>query len=431
MYLRTPKRYTKRGRKRGLINLRWLWLYLIAVPIIGMSALAWNYRADLSNQVGMWVTKNIKPPQLFAPTPTPTLPAKDLEVRILTTLENGSINDSLTAMQAYITSLPNEREYHALYAQTLIMRYQNDPAKRSQANTAADSAINASPETPEGWAVKALVLDWNDDSQKALAYALRAKELGDESGLAQAVMAGIFVTLNDFKQASSLADAAMKQNPNLAYPRFVKGQIAQYSGDPKEAIHWYKEGLAIWASDRRQWGGYIAVALAGLYSAQEQYGEATKVLNDSIPRDKDYPGLTNQLANVYYKQGDYSKALETALSCTDRNPDYSPCYVVSTRVYYIEKLYEKAAQTARRAVDLGSEETAVYYYGGESYRKLNNCTDASVLFKKGRKLAIAQKKESAVTNFNDALKDCGEEDNSEQIPPTATATIVITPTKIK
>jgi tetratricopeptide (TPR) repeat protein len=429
MYLRTPKRYTQRGRKRGLINLRWLWLYLIAIPIIGIAALAWNFRADLSRQIGTWADRNIKPPQLFAPTPTATLPAKDLEVRILSTLENGNINDALTAMQAYTVSLPNEREYHALYAETLIMRYQGDPAKRTQALAAADAAINASPETPEGWAVKALVLDWSDNSQKALGYALRAKELGDDSGLAQAVMGGIFVTLNDFKQAGSLADAAMKQNPNLAYARYVKGQIAQYSGDFKEAIRWYKEGLAIWASDRRQWGGYIAVELAGVYSAQNQIGEATKVLNDALPRDKDYQGLTNQLANIYYKQGDYAKALETALSCTDRNPDYAPCYVVITRVHYIEKLYEKAAQAAQRAVDLGSNETAVYYYGGESYRKLNRCDDALRLFTRGKALAEEQKKTSAIQDFSDAMTDCGAVTNPD-VPPTASPTTVVTPTKI-
>jgi tetratricopeptide (TPR) repeat protein len=375
----------------------------------------------------VWVNRNVRPPQFFAPTATPTLPARDLEARMATTLENGNINDYLTAMQAYIGSVPNEREYHALYAQTLIMRNPLDPGNRSRALAAADAAINASPETPEGWVVKALVLDWSDENQKALGYALRAKELGDESGMAQAVMAGIYFTLNDLKQASSLADAAIKQNPNLAYPRFVKGQMAQFSGDPKTAIRWYKEGLTIWENDRRQWGGYIAVALAQVYSAQNQSDQATKALNESLPRDKDFPGLVNQLANIYYKDGDYLKALETALGCTDRNPDYAPCYVVAMRVHYRDGLWEKAAQAAKNAIDRGTQETAPYYYGGEALRKMNNCDEAKKLFQAGRDLAIRLKKD-VVGDFNDALTDCGDT-TVAIVEPTATPTIVVTPTR--
>ena len=39
--------------------------------------------------------RNIRVAQVFAPPPTATLPAKDLETRIMTSLESGSINDAL------------------------------------------------------------------------------------------------------------------------------------------------------------------------------------------------------------------------------------------------------------------------------------------------------------------------------------------------
>lgn len=430
MYLRTPKRYTQRGRKRNLLNLTWLWLYLIAPPIIIGSALAWNFRADLSRQIGDWAGKNIRPPSLFQPTPTATLPAKDLEVRILTALENGSINDALSALISFTASVPNDRAYHNVLAETLIMRNPTDPRQRKQAYDAAQSAIAASPETPEGWISMALVLDWSDDSARALSYALRARELGDTTGMASAVMGGIYVSLNDFPQATKLADEAIRQNPRLAYARYVKGQIAQYSGNPKEAIQWYREALAIWQDDRRQWSGYIAVALAGVYSGQNQDDLAIRTLNEAIPRDKDYPGLAYQLSNIYYKQGEYQKALETSQACNDRAPEYASCYMISTRVYYQDGLFEKATQAAERAIELGLKETSVFYYGGEAYRKLNRCPDAIKLFNAGFKVAEERKREDIKSQFTSVLADCGIVADS-QILASPTPELSPTPTRRK
>ena len=145
-------------------------------------------------------------------------------------------------------------------------------------------------------------MDYAEDSARAIGYALRGKELGDPTGMASAVLAGIYISLGDYKTAGTYADEAVKANPNLAYAYYVRGQIAQYSGAPKEAIQWYKQALQASNNDKKQWGGYIVVALAGLYSAQDQEDQATKLLTDAITRDRDYPGLMYQLANIYFKK---------------------------------------------------------------------------------------------------------------------------------
>lgn len=423
MYLKTPKRYSAKRRRRNLFNLTWLWLYLLAPVVIIAAALAWDLRAPLSKGILDWTNKNVKPPQLFAPTPTPTLPAKDLEVRIQTLLENGSINDAMDAMKAYTESMPNDQTWYPTLAEMMIMRNPNDPGTRQTAFQTAVQALNASPESSAGYAVLALVLDWSDQTQRALGYALRAKDLGDANGLGAAAMAGIYVSLNDFTTAGKLTDEALKQNPNLAYAYFVKGQIAQYSGDRKGALQFYKQALAISDNDRRQWGGYIVLAIAGVYRAQNDLDPAVSILIGSIPRDKDYPALYGTLADIYFQRGDYVKALETALSCIDRNPNYSYCYVIATKVQYNDGAYEKAAQAAERAAELGSQETSVYYYGGEAYYKMNRCPDAIKLLGEGVKLAAKLNKETARSEFVEALGRCGVT-AEVQILPTATPFLV-------
>jgi tetratricopeptide (TPR) repeat protein len=150
---------------------------------------------------------------------------------------------------------------------------------------------------------------------------------------------------------------------------------------------------------------------------------ATSILLRAIPRDKDFPALYGTLADIYFQRGDYVKALETALSCIDRNPNFSYCYVIATKVQYNDGAFEKAAQSAERAAELGSPETSVYYYGGEAYYKLNRCPEAIKLLGAGVQLATKLNKESARSDFVDALSRCGVTAEI-QILPTATPFLV-------
>ncbi len=127
MYLRTPKRYTAKGSKKPLISLRWLWLYLLAPIVVVISALAWDNRGDLSQAISVSAGR-IKLPQINAPTPTPTLPATDLKASFTAALKSGNLSSALDAMQSYTDALPNETQWHAVLAQTLILRsYSRDP----------------------------------------------------------------------------------------------------------------------------------------------------------------------------------------------------------------------------------------------------------------------------------------------------------------
>src|SRR5579864_1234759 len=141
MYLRTPKRYTRRGSKPRLISLRWLWLYLLAPVVIIAGALAWDFRDPLSQQVNTAIAQ-IKWPQINAPTATPTLPAADLEARILSALQSGDLKAALDGMNAYNGSNPNDVKWHTILTQMLAMRaYGNDPQTGPQA--AVDSGLTA------------------------------------------------------------------------------------------------------------------------------------------------------------------------------------------------------------------------------------------------------------------------------------------------
>ncbi len=65
MYLRTPKRYSPKRRRRRLFSLKWLPLYLIAPIIIVIGAVVYDQRAQISPLVDEYLQAQVR--QAFEP----------------------------------------------------------------------------------------------------------------------------------------------------------------------------------------------------------------------------------------------------------------------------------------------------------------------------------------------------------------------------
>lgn len=252
MYLRTPKRYTVKGRRRRLLNLRWLWLYLVAPVILIPSVLAWQFRDTISPQISAWVNRNVR---LNEATPTATIPAQDFQRLLREAFQNGRLNKATELLKQFTSAAPNEPGVHSLLVQLIILRgaytTDPDPALLEEAYQAGQRAINASPESPEGWAAMALVLDWSGKPQEALPYILRARDLNinDKYPMVQAVLAEIYHDLQKEEQAMKLVDEAIKSAqaatpPNraaLAHAYYVKARILEVtSSDGADATEQYQ-----------------------------------------------------------------------------------------------------------------------------------------------------------------------------------------------
>src|SRR5436190_22345332 len=109
MYLRTPKRYTKKGMRRNLINLRWLWLYLIAPVILIPSVLAWQMRDTIGPQIGDWVSQHVKFNQA---TLTPTIPAQNFQPLLRDAFTSARLNKAIELLKQFTASNPNETTFH-------------------------------------------------------------------------------------------------------------------------------------------------------------------------------------------------------------------------------------------------------------------------------------------------------------------------------
>src|SRR5258708_26227265 len=148
MYLKTPKRYTAKGSRRPLVNLRWLWLYLLFPVILIPLILAWDYR----DQLAPWIGEKVKQVNLSLPqaaTPTATALPSNIGEQLGTDFSTGKINLALDLLQSVAQVSPNDPTVYNLIAQHLIFRsYSTNAAMLKEAVAAGQPAVTAAPPIP-------------------------------------------------------------------------------------------------------------------------------------------------------------------------------------------------------------------------------------------------------------------------------------------
>jgi tetratricopeptide (TPR) repeat protein len=449
MYLRTPKRYTAKGQRRRLLNLRWLWLYLVAPLILIPSVLAWQFRDQLIPRVGEAVGRvHIS---INEPSPTPTIPAQDYQTLLRDAFQTGRMGKAVELLKSFAQVVPNDPGVHSLLAQLLVLRgaYSGDPdpALLNEAYEVAQQAINANPESSDGWITMALVLDWSNKPQQALPYALRAKDLDADgkSIMVQAVLAEIYHDLQKDQLAEPLIDKAIKSakgaNPinraALAHAYYVKARILyDTSSDGSQATEQFEQAWRVATSDPPDPTipiGYIVQYLNFIYSNTNQGQRAIDLVTKAVKLDKDDPLLAYFLSRLYFNQGDPNKAREYADTCHNIDPKQPRCIRVLATLYYRERNYKQAAALYQQLVEAGSKDPTDYLYGGRAYGYLSQCSSSIPILQRGAALAEAAKDRAA---FAEALRDCGSSASFDVETPAATeaateAVPVLTPTPKK
>ncbi len=417
MYLRTPKRYTAKGSRRPLLNLRWLWLYILVPICLIPAVLVWDFR----NEIRPYIEQLIPTFQINAPTPTATVPPAQFPPLFADAVQSGHIDKALQILRDWSDSEPNNIAIHALLAQWIILRaYGTDTpqATLDAAYQAGQSAINANPENATGWVTQALVLDWSSRPQEALPYALRAKDLDDKSPMVTSILAEIYLDLQKYDEASALVDQAIKQakdsNPldrmALSHAYYVKGKILADTSQPgKDAVDAYKEALRVATSDPPDLKipiGYITFPLGVAYMNADETQLGIEILGKAIQRDVDDPLLPYLLGRLYYKDGETEKAKTYWDTCHDLDPNQPKCLRYLGLWFMSKSVWTQAAQMYQQLIDNGSQTPGDYLFAAQAYSNQNHCDTAIGILQRGLTFVGADDQQTRA-NFEDALRACG------------------------
>jgi len=346
MYLRTPKRYAGKDPRRRIVNLKWLWLYLLAPLVLVLAVLAWDYRAP----IGGWICNNIchviSIPIPNAPTATATVPVQTLTTKLAVDLQGGNVQNALDSLEQITTEQPNNVQLYTMMAQIMILRiYVVDKSeldipsiktKLAAADQAAQAAINANPEVPDGWITEAMVLDYSFKPQEALPYAFRANEIDSKNPMVMTMLAEIYNDLGKTDQAAVLIDQAIDaakaatpiNQAALAHAYYVKASI-----DPTNNTKYLEAALNVALSfkyDPADPGdyvpiGYIVSSLHNIYVSTSRFDTAIKDETNAVNLDKQDPYLYYLLGRADLGIGHNADAEKEFQKCTDLDANYIKC----------------------------------------------------------------------------------------------------------
>lgn len=408
MYLRTPKRYM-RGQKRSIISFRWLWLWILAPVVVVIGVFLYNNRDIFAPQIGRVIGGVVSEAQnsmatAMAPTPLPTEnPALRLD-SANTAWERGAIEEAVTAYQGLLDAVPNDVNTHYRVTLGLVMSGQLEEALE-----AAERTVTANPYSPDAWAIRAMVLDWNGRVGEAVASGLRALELAgqdnpESEARALAFLAEAYYDAEQYDRALSTVDRAIEVNPDSFEAYRVRAMIIQgVQFDNETAL----ENLQI-AYDIAPNLPYIAIELALVNRALGNTEDAISTLTSLIELNPRNTNALYSLGQVYLGDvGDPNQALNQLSRCVEIDPQNIDCYYLLGRAQQRLEQFESAAISFETSINLGTTNPRHYWWAG--YAQVTSgkgCPAAASYLQKGYEMALAGTDTQLISDFQDQMRSC-------------------------
>lgn len=411
MYLRTPKRY-RRGRHRELrlFSGRKL-LTLIFVPVAAyVGWMIWQNQGEIRSFVvpkieGM--AQGIQTQVAPRPTPTATPDFAAAEINCQNTLRQGSLQDAISQCLVLAEGRPNDARLHFVVTHMLIITSNMgaDLDRMTEALQFAEKTVNANPESPYGWAIRAMALDWKGEYGPALASALHARALDEQFGPTYAFLGEIYQDLGQYDVAEDYLKKALElDTAGLAVADAFRNQGLLYSrqGYYEDAIQPYQAAL-----QNAPNYSYVAAELALNYRQIGEVEKAIEVLSSTLERNPTDPLLLFELGRTYVNTGNPERAYEYYNRCLDIDKNNRLCLSWLGRLQRSDGDYATAAANLERAIALGSNSKDDFFYLGEVYSAMDRCDRAIPYLQQGYLIAVQTEDVQSQSKFVTQLQSCG------------------------
>lgn len=438
LQLKTPKKYQPKGRRRHLFR-SWRWLRNLILIGILVAGGYWiiNNRELFRNAVGNVASQageRVGEIQISRPTPTPTPNVTGALAEAVSAYSLGDFDRAIDNYRVVISGNPNDVDSHYRLAYLLVITSSlgADEAKMQEALEVSEKTINANPEDPHGWAVRAMVLNWLDRPGEAIAYANVALELNPDFVEAKAYLAEAYQrsALNNprlVETSQSIAVATIDEaiedlrRMGAASPETIaqvfraKGWISEYQLDRDTAIEYYERALE--AAPNL---GYIALELALSYYANNQTEDGIALLKSALESNPRDTAILFRLGALYTNVGNGEEAQQSFQRCIEIDPDNYQCLSWLGGLRYASQSYAQAIPLLENAISNGSKDPIDWLQLGRSHFYLLRCDLAIPVLNEG--YVMTADDPTTQDKFADTLKDCGAA--LPQIVPTMTPEVI-------
>lgn len=424
MYLRTPKRYRPGRRRRlRLISARTVFFLILILGGILGGWLIWINQIQIRESVLPQIESRIENlaqgvQTQVAPRPTPTA-TPDLDYAqsgCINAYRQGNITEAIEQCTILADNSPNDVAVHYQVTHMLIItsNFGRDKERIAQALAFAEKTINADPETPHGWAIRAMALDWSGEYGRALASALQAKALDESFAPTYAFLGEIYHDLGQDSIALGYLDQALGLDTSgIAVANTFRNRGKLYSDQARydEAIQPYQAAL-----QQAPFDTYIVIELANNYVALGQIDTAIQVLAEALERNSGDPALLFALGNAYVRNGNKERAYEYYSRCLDTDRDNVLCLSYLGGLQWSDGDFVTAINNLEQAILLGSTDPDDFLQLGLSQAALGRCDLAVPYFQQGYQIVLSNQDTNRQANFARALQSCGILVNQPQAP---------------
>ncbi len=430
MYLRTPKRY-RPGRRRQLrlFSARSVLMLVVIGALAYGGAVIWVNQQQVRDRVLPEledIAEAVQTQVAPRPTPTPTPDIITAQTRCNNARAVGTLDKIITDCRELAESQPNDvsLQFEMAHLMVLASNFGRDAQMMDDAMVFAERTINANPEAPHGWAIRALVLDWQSEEGKALASALHAQALDDEFAPTYAFLGSIYFDLGKTDLAQTYLRRARELDSGglvIADTFRIEGWIYENQADYEAAQRAYRTAL-----DYAPNQTYLSAALASVYLRLNQPDRAFDELERALERNPEDPLVLFSLGRAYVNTGNPQRGEEYYRRCLDYDANNALCLSYLGGLQHSVGDYASATNTLERALQLGSDDLWDYYQLGHSYAALGQCPQGLNYLREGyRKATTARQRDETLIDFlADQLAACGDITTPLENPPSPEATEV-------
>lgn len=303
----------------------------------------------------------------LAPDPTPY--ASDYATQGYSALMAGDMDAAARLFDRAVDLQPQNIDYLYEYGRVLI-----ESDREAEAISVADQAMQAAPNDPRGYALKARALMFDDPAQ-AIQVAINGNDVDPNFAPLHAAMGVAYFNLQRWREAIAEGELAIQLDPNDAFSHRMLWLVRTYVGDYQGAIDTLQNAINLQPN-------FVApyFELAFLYKL-DQVGQSTMAVatyNRILEMDPDNAQAYLRLCETYagVNNADFRLAQPFCDQALDIDPTYGSAYRETGRMQYNRRNYEGSIESFEQCVALGSDDIECWYLRGLAHYWLAQCEDA-------------------------------------------------------
>lgn len=364
--------FSDRRRKHGI----WRWVLLYFILIGGFL---------------FFVDSNFSTLQLMAldavgQAPPPTPFASDLANEGAAKFAAGDLESARAALARAVEQQPTNIDYLYEYGRVLIeLGVDNNPLYQTAIDI-GEQAIQANPNDPRGYAIKARALDLSGDSANAVPVGQAGLQVNGSFAPLYSALSGAYRNIDRYDTALTSAQRAIELDPNDPVAHRVYALALIWVGRYDEALDELEQAVGLNPNLPSPYfelaNMYRIMAARDANGGQDDFAMAIATYEQVLAMYPNNAKAYQRICDTFIQLGDHRRAQGYCEDAVNIDPNYGTAWRALGQAQYSQRNYESAIDSFENCVRLEAsfapedQEIECFYIRGLAHYYLADCQEA-------------------------------------------------------